>query len=135
MQSAIKAVQFRIARPSDKLQELVHFYHQALGLPVIGSFTNHDGYDGVMIGLPGAEYHLEFTQHRLGSACPAPSKDNLLVLYFDEHKEYENALQRLTDRGYLPVAPENPYWEDKSTTFEDPDGWRIVLFRGVFRTT
>jgi len=32
----------------------------------------------------------------------------------------------------LPVKPENPYWEDKSKTYEDPDKWRIVLFNGLF---
>jgi hypothetical protein len=25
------------------------------------------------------------------------------------------------------VAPENPYWNGRGPTFEDPDGWRVVL--------
>jgi hypothetical protein len=29
--------------------------------------------------------------------------------------------------GYFAVQPENPYWEQKGTTFADPDGWRVVL--------
>jgi hypothetical protein len=28
--------------------------------------------------------------------------------------------------GHDPVEPENPYWRD-DLTFEDPDGWRVVL--------
>jgi hypothetical protein len=34
---------------------------------------------------------------------------------------------RLEALGHRPVEPENPYWRDKSVTFEDPDGWRVVL--------
>jgi hypothetical protein len=25
------------------------------------------------------------------------------------------------------IEPENPYWNTNSITFEDPDGWRVVL--------
>lgn len=32
-------------------------------------------------------------------------------------------------RGHVPIEPENPYWKDLGKTFEDPDGWRIVLYR------
>jgi hypothetical protein len=39
-------------------------------------------------------------------------------------------VKRLHDQGHAPVEPENPYWEDKSLTFEDPDGWRVVIYRG-----
>ena len=74
--------QVRIARPTDRLAEVERFYTHALGLPVIYRFSNHAGYDGVMIGLPDTDYHLEFTSHVDGSPCPAPSRENLLVLYF-----------------------------------------------------
>ena len=33
----------------------------------------------------------------------------------------------LVDLGCEPVGPENPYWAEKGFTFEDPDGWRVVL--------
>jgi YycE-like protein len=26
-----------------------------------------------------------------------------------------------------PVGPANPYWADHGLTFEDPDGFRVVL--------
>ena len=70
----------RIARPTDQLDEVVRFYRDGLGLPELGRFTGHAGYRGVMLGLPGLTYHLEFTQHDHGSPGPAPSRDNLLVL-------------------------------------------------------
>lgn len=127
------AVQFRFARPTDKLGEVIRFYHEGVGLPVIGSFHDHDGYDGIMLGLSGSTCHIEFTSHVSGSPCPAPTNDNLLVLYFDDTDKYNSALERLNGYGYLPVQPENPYWLDKSKTFEDPDGWRVVLFNGIYQ--
>jgi hypothetical protein len=38
---------------------------------------------------------------------------------------------RLHRHGYEPVEPENPYWAEKGLTFEDPDGWRVVLMHAA----
>jgi catechol 2,3-dioxygenase-like lactoylglutathione lyase family enzyme len=123
----VAVVQVRVARPTDRLEEVVRFYCDGLGLPELYRFADHDGYDGVMLGLPRRSYHLEFTRHRDGSPCPAPSLDNLLVFYIPQASHFERLRDRLIALGHEPVAPENPYWLDKSLTFEDPDGWRIVL--------
>jgi catechol 2,3-dioxygenase-like lactoylglutathione lyase family enzyme len=120
--------QVRVARPTDRLEEVVNFYHDIIGLPIIASFTGHAGYDGVMIGLPSREFHLEFTRHEHGSLGDAPSKDNLLVLYIPDHESIERLGTRLTENGHAPVASENPYWDERGAiTVEDPDGWRLVL--------
>ena len=119
--------QFRIARPTDQLDKLMEFYHDGLGLKIIGAFEGHQGYNGVMLGLPDANYHLEFTQHVDGSPCPAPTKDNLLVFYIPEREARDAIVNRLKKMGYRTVVPENPYWETHGVTIEDPDGWRIVL--------
>ncbi len=117
----------RFARPTDRMDECVRFYRDALGLPVLATFEDHAGYDGVMLGLPGWEVHLELTSHRDGSPCPAPTKDNLLVLYFEDSELWAERTARLEEWGHQSVEPENPYWRDKSLTFVDPDGWRVVL--------
>lgn len=80
-----------------------------------------------MIGLPNANYHLEFTEHEEGSPCPAPTKDNLLVLYIPNLETIHTIAERLASMGYAEVEPENPYWQEKGVTIADPDGWRIVL--------
>ncbi|MGH9942681.1 MAG: VOC family protein, partial [Pyrinomonadaceae bacterium] len=92
-----------------------------------GSFAGHAGYDGVMLGLPGHYYHLEFTRHEAGSPCPAPSRDNLLVLYVPDRDALLRKVEQLRERGHFPVEPENPYWREHGYTFADPDGWRVVL--------
>jgi catechol 2,3-dioxygenase-like lactoylglutathione lyase family enzyme len=128
--SSAAIAQIRVARPTDKLDEIVSFYHGGLGLPIIAQFANHEGYTGVMIGLPGEQFHLEFTHFEKGSPSPAPSRDNLLVLYPSEENVFVRMVQRMKEHGHEPVEPENPYWRGKSLTFEDPDGWRVVLYRG-----
>ena len=48
----MKAVQFRIARPTNQLEAVIKFYTKGLGLTIIGQFSAHDGCDGVMLGMP-----------------------------------------------------------------------------------
>lgn len=124
----LAVVQVRVARPTDKLEEVIAFYRDCLGLRELYRFSGHAGFDGIMLGLPDANYHLEFTTHVDGSPCPAPSADNLLVLYFAGEAAMYEVVQRLGEAGHEPVESENPYWaENAGMTFEDPDGWRLVL--------
>jgi catechol 2,3-dioxygenase-like lactoylglutathione lyase family enzyme len=124
----LAVAQVRIARPTARLREVVSFYRDGLGLKEIGSFTGHAGYSGVMLGLPGHTYHLEFTEHEeQQTPCRAPSKDNLLVFYIPDPKAINQLATRLKSLGHEPVPPENPYWNKKGLTFEDPEGWRVVL--------
>ena len=74
--------------------------------------------------------HLEFTHADGGSPCPAPTRDNLLVLYILDQQAFRNAVHRLEEAGHQPVEPENPYWRNHGKTYEDPDGWRVVLYDG-----
>jgi len=123
----LQVAQVRIARPTDRLDEVAHFYHDGLGLPVVASFQGHAGYDGIILGLPGTAYHLEFTRHERGSPGRAPSADNLLVLYIPDAAAVAALVERLATLGHQPVPPENPYWCERGVTIEDPDGWRVVL--------
>ena len=122
------AARIRVARPTDRLTEVVRFYTEGLGLEEIGRFEGHAGYDGVLVGLPGAEHHLEFTSHAEGSPGSSPSADNLLVFYLADERARDELAGQLRALGGEPVEPENPYWRDAGgLTFEDPDGWRVVL--------
>lgn len=123
--------QVRIARPTDRLDEVVRFYVEWLGLRELFRFEGHDGYRGVMVGLPGTGYHLEFTSHVDGSPGAAPSAENLLVLYFSDAARMSEVARRLTEFGVESVEAENPYWvANGGLTFPDPDGWRVVLMPG-----
>ena len=127
----LPAVQLRIARPTDRFEEVKRFYTEGLGLPIIGGFEDHDGYTGVMVGLPGKDTHLEITHHASGSPGDVTDKEHLLVFYIPDQTAINKLVQKLNDMGYPSVEPENPWWLDISTTIADPDGWRIVLVHGA----
>jgi catechol 2,3-dioxygenase-like lactoylglutathione lyase family enzyme len=117
----------RVARPTDDLEPLLRFYRDGLGLEELYRFAGHDGFDGVMLGHPKAPWHLEFTRANGHAAGRAPTEDNLLVLYLPERAEWEEATRRMRAAGFDPVAALNPYWDQQGATFEDPDGYRVVL--------
>ncbi|KAF2967636.1 hypothetical protein GQX73_g5922 [Xylaria multiplex] len=124
----------RIARPTDSIPSLLPFYVDGLGFEVKGSFKDHDGFDGVLLILPSyspsapsSGYHLEFTQHASHSAGRAPTQDNLLVFYVPDEAPYQEAVARMKSAGFDPVKSFNPYWDRYGATFEDPDGYRVVL--------
>ena len=117
----------RVARPTDDLAAVVKFYRDGLGFELLYEFKDHDGFDGVMLGRKGAAYHLEFTRKAGHNAGRAPTQDNLLVFYLPDEAEWKAAVTRLEKAGHKPVRAFNPYWDKKGTTFEDPDGYRVVL--------
>lgn len=117
----------RIARPVGDLARAQAMYCRGLGLRVLGSFADHEGFDGVMLGLPDAAYHFELTHCRSHPAAPSPTAEDLLVFYMPSADEWRAACARMVGAGFRPVASSNPYWERRGRTFEDPDGYRIVL--------
>src|SRR4051812_9492635 len=122
----------RVARPSDDLDAVVRFYRDGLGFSVLASFEGHDGFDGVMLGHAGACYHLEFTRKAGHAAGRAPTQDNLLVFYLPDRSEWQAAVDRLLGLGRRPVESFNPYWDRGGATFEDPDGYRVVLHNAAW---
>ena len=123
----------RVARPTDHVDEVVRFYSDGLGLTKLGSFEDHEGFDGVMLGAPGAPYHLEFTQKRGHKAGRAPTKENLLVFYLPDEQQWHAAVVRMIAAGYGSVPLSNPYWDRAGRTFEDPDGYCVVPQNAALR--
>ena len=116
-------MQLRVARHTERLDELVGFYREGLGLREIGGFRDHAGYDGVFLEVPGTGAHLELTAGGAHGA-PTPHPESLLVLYLGDEAAVSAVAARL---GCEPVAPANPYWAQHGVTIEDPDGFRVVL--------
>ena len=71
-------MQVRVARPTRDLGAAVSFY-ELLDLPVLASFDDHDGYSGVIFGLPDSARQLELVSR--GGLEAAPSEEDQLVLY------------------------------------------------------
>ncbi|MGI4883452.1 MAG: VOC family protein [Janthinobacterium lividum] len=117
----------RVVRPTNDLAALMHFYCEGLGLERLAGFAAHQGFDGVMLGHPGAPYHLEFTREDGQAVAPAPTAEHLLVFYFPDAAAWRAAGARLEAAGYAAVPAHNPYWDAQGRTFQDPDGYRVVL--------
>lgn len=120
----------RVARATDHLDEILRFYRDGLGFEVVGEFHDHEGFDGVMLGHAGAGYHLEFTRERGAAAGRAPGPENLLVFYLPDAEAWRAAAARLEANGNAPVPSHNPYWDRSGKTYEDADGYRVVLYHG-----
>jgi catechol 2,3-dioxygenase-like lactoylglutathione lyase family enzyme len=123
----------RIARPVSDLARSTDMYCRGLGLRVAGSFENHDGFDGVMLGFEGSSWHFEFTHCRSHPVAPAPTAEDLVVLYIPTASEWQAACGSMLAAGFKQVASFNPYWDVEGRTYQDVDGYRIVLQHGEWR--
>lgn len=86
--------------------------------------TGH--HDLIMLGLPGAAWHLELVGDPETAAATTPSAEDLLVLYLGAGLD-DAVVQQVVDAGGTRVTARNPYWEEWGVTLEDPDGYRLVL--------
>jgi catechol 2,3-dioxygenase-like lactoylglutathione lyase family enzyme len=116
-------MELRIARHTERLDELVAFYRDGIGLMEIGGFRGHDGYDGVFLAIPGTHAHLELTTGG-DHGAPTPHPETLLVLYLGDKDAVDAVMERV---GVAPIEPANPYWAVHGTTVPDPDGFGVVL--------
>ena len=117
-------MQLRVARHTERLEEVVRFYRDGIGLREVGRFQDHAAYDGVFLAVTdGGGTHLEFTTGG-NQGAPDPHSESLLVLYLGDAETVRAVTARL---GVDPIAPANPYWNEHGVTLEDPDGFRVVL--------
>ncbi len=118
----------RIARPSLDLSRIEKFYVAGLGLSILfrHDSTTKTDWSILMLGTPGAGWHLEFTQPPDHVLVPTPTLEDLLVLYFAAPIP-ESLIERVLQNGGTRVTALNPYWEEWGVTIADPDGYRVVL--------
>jgi len=117
----------RIARPVSDLARTRDMYCRGLHLRVIDSFEDHDGFDGVMLGVGEGTYHFEFTRSRKHPVAPTPTVEDLIVFYVPSEAEWEAICASMLAAGFKAVTAFNPYWDVRGRTFEDCDRYRIVL--------
>ncbi len=78
---------------------MIRFYRDGVGFTLLDRFEDHDGFDGAMLGSPGAPYHLEFTTSRTHPAGRPPGAEHLLVFYLPGEAEWEAAVARMEVAG------------------------------------
>jgi len=117
----------RVARPTDNLATLAEMYVKGLGFVMLAEFKDHCGFDGVVLGHPRQRYHIEFTSQREHQVGKAPTQDHLLIFYLPNKDEWEAGCAQMISAGFRNVSSYNPYWDLQGRTFEDIDGYRVVL--------
>lgn len=118
----------RLARPSRNLAAARRFWVDGLGLDVLWETgpEAEGGHALLMVGAPGATWHLELVDDAAAHAENSFGGEDLLVLYLNG--EIAPALiDRLLTCGGSRVTARNPYWERWGVTVADPDGYRLVL--------
>lgn len=121
-------MKFRQARHTNHLETIINFYVGLFDLEVLGEFKDHKGYDGVFIGLPNKDWHLEFTVS-WEQPLHRPDEDDLLVFYPETLEEYDLILKRMSLLNIKASRPKNPYWRQYGTMVVDPDGFGVIFVR------
>jgi hypothetical protein len=121
-------MKFRIARHTDNLKEIIHFYTEFLGVDILGSFENHDNYKGVFLGLKNENWQLEFTSSD-EKPNHKPDEDDLIVFYTDTEDQFDKIISSLRKENINPIKSKNPYWNSNGITVLDPDNFRVVIVK------
>jgi catechol 2,3-dioxygenase-like lactoylglutathione lyase family enzyme len=120
------AMQARVARPTRNFEHTCAFYRDAVGLPVLSSFADHDGYSGVILGVPDASHQLELVFHP--EVEPSPTAEDQLVLYLGSEAAVADRAAVIEAAGHERRVPPNPYWtREGAIAFVDPDGYWLIL--------
>ena len=118
---------FRSARPSDRLPELRRFYVDALGCMLLAEWSDHEGFDGLVVGDVSGAWQVEFLREHARAAVQVPSNEHLLVFYLADRAALTQRAAALDAAGHTRAEPNNPYWSRHGVTFVDPDGYHVVL--------
>lgn len=123
-------MKFRFARHTNSLEHLKHFYIDILGFELLGGFENHNNYDGIFIGKPNLDWHLEFTKSNEIVTFNF-GKEDYLVFYPETIEELENIKSKLIENDYTFISSKNPYWNENGIIVKDPDGFSIIIYKVI----
>lgn len=93
---------------------------------MLGSFEEHSNYNGVFLGFPNSDWHLEFTESN-EKADHRSDEDDLLVFYLDSTEELKTIATKAQEAGLKLQTSKNPYWQKHGIELLDPDGFGVVL--------
>jgi catechol 2,3-dioxygenase-like lactoylglutathione lyase family enzyme len=117
---------FRFARHTNDLEQIKSFYIAILGFELLGTFENHNGYDGVFIGKSNENWHLEFTKTKEVISFDF-KEDDILVFYPASKTEFDLLVHKLQSHEIEFIKAKNPYWNKNGKMILDPDGYRILI--------
>jgi len=119
-------MKFRVARHTNDLEKIKTFYTKILGFEVLGYFKNHNNYDGLFLGKPNLDWHLEFTKSDEIVFFDF-NEDDILVLYPNSKMEFDFIMNKIQSKKIELIKAKNPYWNENGKMILDPDGYRIII--------
>ena len=119
-------MKFRVARHTNDLEKIKHFYTNVLNFDVVNSFEKHNNFDGLFLGKANLDWHLEFTKSNEILAANY-NEDDILVFYSETKEEYYSLLENIKKQNITFIKSKNPYWNENGKMILDPDGYRIVI--------
>ena len=119
-------MKLRFARHTNNLENIKSFYIDILGFELLGSFENHNNYDGIFIGKPNLSWHLEFTKSNEIVKFNFGEED-YLVFYPENEIEYQTIINRIIENKIQFIESKNPYWNENGKLVLDPDGFGIII--------
>lgn len=124
-------MRLRVARPCLDIEVTKAFYTKYLEMNVLSFFEDHKGFDGIILGQSGLDFHLEFTKCLYEEVLPTTNKEDLLVFFEPEETKYLNRCEQLESSGAQRNTSFNSYWDKKGRTYLDPNGYRLVIYNGA----
>ena len=119
-------MKLRVARHTNNLENIKSFYANILGLEILGGFENHNNYDGIFIGKPSENWHLEFTKskEKINISC---NEEDYLVFYPENQLEYDQILKNIEANKIKFITSKNLYWNENGKIILDPDGFGVII--------
>ena len=111
-------MQLRVARHTERLDELVRFYRDGLGLVEVGAFRDHNGYDGVFLEVPGTGTHIELTTGG-GHGAPCRIRNPCSCSISATRRRYRRSRPASGSTRSPPPAPTGLSTEPRSPTQTD----------------
>jgi catechol 2,3-dioxygenase-like lactoylglutathione lyase family enzyme len=115
-------MQLRVARHTERLDEVVAFYRDGIGLTEIGGFRDQMATTACSSRCPAAAPTR--ADGRRPARCAGAASGVAARALPRRRKAVRTVAARL---GVDPTPPANPYWAEHGVTFQDPDGFRVVL--------
>ncbi|STU76484.1 prolyl endopeptidase [Klebsiella pneumoniae subsp. ozaenae] len=117
----------RIARPVSELDTTASMYCAGLGLELLGSFTDHEGFSGIMLGAPEAGWHLEFTHCRHHPVTPRQAMKICWCCTIRSRRHGRHSAQPWTPPDFCALRRLTLTGRSMASLFVDRDGYRTVL--------
>ena len=119
-------MKLRVTRHTNNLEKIKDFYINIFEFELLGSFENHNNYDGIFIGKPKLDWYLEFTKSNEIVNFNFGEED-YLVFYPENKSENDKILENISKNNIEFISPKNPFWTENGKVILDPDGFGIII--------